>query len=111
MAETIIVAGHAKLPQGMAASRLFEVLAVTVEFELKYGVIINSSSTLASTHTQEYIANILIGHSLLDGIEPLIEKVNAGYHGKAQQAIIAAIKDLYTQFLMLQDRRRKSEYS
>jgi hypothetical protein len=108
MAKTIIVAGHAKLPQGMAASKLFEVLAVTVEFEPKYGVIINSSSTLASTHTQEYIANILIGHSLLDGIEPVIDEISEGYHGKAQQAIIAAIKDLYTQFLMLQDRRGKN---
>ena len=107
MAKTVIFAGHAKFPQGMAANKLFDALAVTAEVDLKYGVIIRFTSTLASLNTQRYIENIMVGHSLLDGLDPVLEEIRKGYHGKAQQAIIAAIKDLYSQFMNYYENAKK----
>lgn len=95
---TVFIAGHAKLPSGMAAKSIFDTLTITAEIDRKYGVIVDASCTLATDHGKEFISRILKGHSLRDGIEkPLIE-LKEGYLGKANNALIAALKDLYKQY-------------
>jgi len=41
--KTLFIAGHAKLPQGMAAKSVFETLTITAEVDRKYGVILEAS--------------------------------------------------------------------
>ncbi|MBO2532101.1 protein of unknown function [Planifilum fulgidum] len=107
MAKTIMLAGHAKLPQGMAAKSVFETLTITAEIDRKYGVIVQASCTLATDHAQAFIGELLKGYSLLDGIEPVLEAIREAYHGKAKQALVAAAKDLYGQFLLYRDKEAK----
>ncbi|UTR12914.1 DUF3870 domain-containing protein [Evansella sp. LMS18] len=99
---TVFIAGHARLPQGMAAKSMFETLTVTVEVDRKYGVIINASCTLATDHGREYIGSLLKGYSLKnDGVEEIAQCVQENYRGKATNAIIAAIRDLHIQYKAL----------
>ncbi|MEC1157201.1 DUF3870 domain-containing protein [Cytobacillus horneckiae] len=95
---TYFIAGHAKLPQGMAARSLYDSITITLELDFKYGVIVDASCTLATDHGKEYIRQLLRGYSLNDGIEDIIGKIKQHYRGKAGQAIQAAIKDVYIQF-------------
>ncbi|MCM3178060.1 DUF3870 domain-containing protein [Cytobacillus horneckiae] len=95
---TYFIAGHAKLPQGMAARSLYDSITITLELDFKYGVIVDASCTLATDHGKEYIRQLLRGYSLNDGIEEIIVKIKQHYRGKAGQAIQAAIKDVYIQF-------------
>jgi hypothetical protein len=97
--QTIFVAGHSRLPQGMAAQSVYETLTITVEVDTKYGVIIDASCTLATHHGREYIGQLLKGYSLLDGFEEPIKAIQHHYRGKATNAIIAAFKDLHIQYL------------
>lgn len=97
--KTYFLAGHARLPQGMAAQSVFDTLTITVEIDKKYGVVIQSSCTLATDHGREYIQQILKGHSLQDGIDGIVEMIREGYRGKAVNALIAAVKDLYSQYI------------
>lgn len=102
--KTIFIAGHARLPQGMAAKSVFETLTVTAEVDCKYGVIIEASCTLATDHGREFIGHVLRGVSLKDGIDGAAAYLQQYYRGKATNAIIAALKDLHFQFqLMKQD--------
>lgn len=96
--KTIFIAGHAKLPSGMAATNVFETLTITAEIDRKYGVIVDASCTLATEHGREYISRLLKGHSLQDGIDIPLEQLKNGYLGKANHALIAALKDLYKQY-------------
>lgn len=96
---TYFLAGHSRLPQGMAAQNVFESLTITVEIDKKYGVIIEASCTLATEHGRHYVQQILKGHSLQDGIEEIVEIFKNDYRGKAANALIAAIKDLYNQYI------------
>lgn len=96
--KTVFIAGHSRLPQGMAAKSMYETLTVTVEVDRKYSVIVEASCTLATEHGREFIGNLLKGYSLKDGIEEPIAEVKNSYHGKATNAIIAALKDLHLQF-------------
>ncbi|NRD79671.1 DUF3870 domain-containing protein [Bacillus sp. BRMEA1] len=99
---TLFIAGHAKLPSGMAAKSIFETLTITAEIDKTYGVIVDASCTLATEHGRDYITRILKGHSLRNGIDKPLEEIKHFYLGKANNALIAALKDLYKQYEALQ---------
>ncbi|MEH7342554.1 DUF3870 domain-containing protein [Bacillus sp. JJ1532] len=96
--KTIFIAGHARLPQGMAAKSVFETLTITAEVDVKYGVVLEASCTLATEHGREFIGRILRGTSLKDGVEDTIKEIQTFYRGKATNALIAALKDLDIHF-------------
>lgn len=95
---TLFIAGHARLPSGMAAQNLYETLTITAEIDKQYGVIITASCTLATQHGQDFVHHLLRGLSLQDGIDKPIEAVKNNYLGKAGNALISALKDLYKQY-------------
>ncbi|RFU66012.1 DUF3870 domain-containing protein [Peribacillus glennii] len=82
----------------MAAKSVFESLTITVEIDCKYGVILEASCTLATEHGRNYVSSLLRGHSLREGIDFPLQLIQTHYRGKATNALIAALKDLYTQF-------------
>ncbi|MBM7648103.1 hypothetical protein JOC78_001043 [Bacillus ectoiniformans] len=96
---TYMIAGHARLPAGMAAKNLYDTLTITAEVEGKYGVIVEASCTLATEQGRQYIASLLRGYSLMDGIEELLARMDHNYFGKASAAIESALKDLYKQYV------------
>ncbi|KAB7708836.1 DUF3870 domain-containing protein [Bacillus aerolatus] len=96
--KTLIVAGHARLPGGMAAKSLYETITITAEVDRKYGVIIEASCTLATEHARTYFSSLLKGYSLQDGLEEPLEEIRTRYLGKAGNALESALKDLYKQY-------------
>ncbi|HBW34863.1 DUF3870 domain-containing protein [Desulfosporosinus sp. BICA1-9] len=99
--KTIMIVGHSNLPQGMAAQSLFGTFAIVTEIDKKYGVIIRVSCTLVTQQAQDFLATILVGSSLKDGLEDVFAEIKSTYHGAAQNAIIAALKDLHRIYLTL----------
>lgn len=100
---TIFIAGHARLPSGMAAKSVYDTLTITAEIDKKYGVIISTSCTLATEHAQKFVEQLLRGYSLKEGIEEPLKKVRAHYFGKAGSALESALKDLYKQYEKIND--------
>lgn len=98
MRNTIFIAGHSRLPSGMAARNMYETLTITAEIDKKYGVVVSTSCTLATDHARRFLEDLLVGYSLQDGIVPLIERVEQHYLGKAKHAIMSALQDLYKQY-------------
>ncbi|AUJ25409.1 MULTISPECIES: DUF3870 domain-containing protein [Virgibacillus] len=95
---TVFIAGHARLPSGMAAQSMYETLTITAEIDRKYAVIVTASCTLATDHGKEFVQHLLRGHSLQDGIDKPVEMIKAHYLGKAGNALASALKDLYKQY-------------
>lgn len=95
IARTIFLAGHAALPQGMAARSTYSHLALVVNIDPKYSVITQASCTLVTAQAEQHIREILVGRSLKEGIDGIIEEFKVTYRGAALNAIIAALKDLY----------------
>ncbi|MDQ0163626.1 DUF3870 domain-containing protein [Bacillus alveayuensis] len=104
MGNLLFLAGHARLPQGMAARNVYETLTITVEIDRKYGVIVEASCTLATEHGREFIGRLLKGISLKDGLEEPIRILQENYKGKGANALVAAMKDLYSQFEQIKDK-------
>jgi hypothetical protein len=95
---TLFIAGHARLPQGMAAKSMFDTLTITAEVDKKYGVIVQASCTLATNHGRDFVEKLLRGYSLQDGIDEPIKVFQNLYRGKAANALVAALKDLHAQY-------------
>lgn|SRR5699024_363216 len=95
---TIFIAGHARLPSGMAAKSIYETLTITAEIDKKYSVIVSTSCTLATSHGRMFVETLLKGHSLQDGIEFPLKKMEEHYLGKAGNALQSALRDLYKQY-------------
>ncbi|MDY0406846.1 DUF3870 domain-containing protein [Virgibacillus sp. 179-BFC.A HS] len=96
--KTIFIAGHARLPSGMAAKSIYDTLTITAEIDKKYGVIVNAGCTLATVHGREFVQQLLRGHSLRDGIAGPEKEVRNHYLGKAGNALVSALHDLYRQY-------------
>lgn len=103
---TVFIAGHARLPSGMAAKNMYDTLTITAEVDKKYGVIISTSCTLATLHGREFVQQLLRGYSLQDGVDEPVAKVKSHYLGKAGSALESAIRDLYKQYELY---RKKTE--
>ncbi|MBM4763011.1 DUF3870 domain-containing protein [Bacillus sp. B15-48] len=101
--KTLFIAGHAKLPQGMAAKSVFDTLTITAEIDRKYGVILEASCTLATEHGREFVGKLLRGMSLTDGIDEAVAAIQMYYRGKATNALIAALKDLDLHFQQIKE--------
>lgn len=104
---TIFVVGHARLPQGMAAKTQYDTLALTTQVDRRFGVITSASCSLVLDHTRDYVTQLLVGYSLLDGVEELCKDLERYYFGAARNALIAAIRDLGRKF---EELREKTEY-
>lgn len=102
---TIFIAGHSRLPSGMAAKNVYETLTITAEIDKKYGVIVTASCTLATEHGRNFVEHLLKGHSLQDGIEKPIEVIRKHYLGKAGNALASAVKDLHKQYLLYKEKQ------
>ncbi len=96
--KTIFIAGHARLPQGMAAKSVFETLTITAEIDVKYGVDTRSILYIGNRAWPGIYWTFIKGISLNDGVDDAIEAIQTYYHGKAANALIAALKDLGLHF-------------
>ncbi|WP_343752550.1 DUF3870 domain-containing protein [Lentibacillus halophilus] len=95
---TVFIAGHARLPSGMAAKSIYETLTITAEIDKTYGVIVTANCTLATEHGRDFVHHLLKGHSLQDGIDTPEHIMKEHYLGKAGNALVSALNDLYRQY-------------
>ncbi|MBE1554021.1 DUF3870 domain-containing protein [Sporosarcina limicola] len=107
--KTIFLAGHARLPQGMAAKSVFNTLSITAVVDTKYGVIIDASCTLVTDHGREFIKQVLTGYSLKDGIDEPTAAIKKYYQGKATNALVAALKDLSLHYNQINEDDQKKK--
>ncbi|MCL6631836.1 MAG: DUF3870 domain-containing protein [Alicyclobacillus herbarius] len=92
------IAGHGKLPSGSAAKAAYDTLALTVEIETKHAVILSVECTLATQLGRAFVSELLRGCSLKDGVDGMIDEIRLHYHGAAKAALIAALKDLESEY-------------
>lgn len=95
---TVFIAGYARLPAGMAAKNVYDNLTITAEIDKTYGVIVAANCTLATEHGRDFVKQLLRGYSLQDGIEQPIAEIKEHYLGKANNALVSALRDLYKQY-------------
>src|SRR5699024_2790160 len=95
---TNFIAGQARLPSGMAAQSMYEILTITAEIDKKCRENVSTRCTLATLYAKEVLKQFLRGYSILERTEAATKSIQEHYYGKAGSALESALKDLYKQY-------------
>ena len=84
-------------------SSMFDVLFVGIILDRERGNIINITCNTVSHITEEFIKSIILGYNLIEYIDEIEEEIKDRFHGIAQKAIIAAIKDARNKYMLIKN--------
>ena len=77
----------------------YDLLAIVAVVETRHGVILDVEATVLTAAVREFIHGILVGVCLSDPMEPVLEHFNKYYRGNAKRSIVAAVSDLFAQWI------------
>jgi hypothetical protein len=94
----VLISGYAKLPSHITSSKLYETLVVVVTVEMDTGVIKEADCSLSTGLSRRFVAQLIDGYSLEDGIGKLVRKFDTRFYGSTRKAIITALKTIYEKY-------------
>lgn len=94
----VLFSSYAKLPTGTAASEMYKVLAIVILIDVETGIVVDADCTLSTKLSERFLASKIVGYSFTDGIEGLINHINAIYQGSAKKAVISALRIIYEKY-------------
>jgi hypothetical protein len=97
--ETIVLfSGYARLPGGTVASELYGVMALVLLVDIQTGQILEADCTLSTRLAERFVSRLLVGYSLKDNPEKLIQQINLVYQGSAKKALITALRTILDKY-------------
>ena len=98
--DTVYFISYARLPNGIAAGKLLEVVGIGLIINKTSGVIEDISCTLITEEAKLFIKDIAVGFNLHDRpIEDLLTSISLRYHGLSQKAVCVAISGAYDRYI------------
>lgn len=98
---TIYILGTSRISKNDPIAALYDILFIGIILERKSGEIIDSTCNMARDVTSDFIKSILVGYNLKDDLEDIVYEIQDRFHGIAQKAVIAAIKDARNKYMMM----------
>ncbi|WP_020676144.1 DUF3870 domain-containing protein [Geopsychrobacter electrodiphilus] len=92
LAETILVTGYAPSPQGTAMNSIYKYVGVILEIDPQTDRIINAEFTFVTSLARDFIARVIQGYHLKDGVEGLCQKIRTRYLAPSTEAVNACVK-------------------
>ncbi len=94
-ANTIIIAGSARLPEGVTAKHVFGYLTIELEIDLVDSIVVDISCALMPSLGEKILQNALLGSNIHEGIEEAIIQLDKRFFSVTRRAVIAALEDAY----------------
>ncbi|RJQ06491.1 MAG: DUF3870 domain-containing protein [Bacillota bacterium] len=95
---TVFFTGYARLPSGITASKISDVVGVGVEVEPETGKVLNAECTLSTALAREFFQRLVVGRSLDTEFPVIIQTIERRYHGSAQKALVTALKTVLEKY-------------
>ena len=73
--ETVLVTGYAPSPHGTAMHSLYKFAGVVLEIDTQTDRIVNAEFTFVTSLARDFIARLIQGYNLNDGLEGLFQKI------------------------------------
>jgi hypothetical protein len=97
--DRIYVSSFAKLPAGIPSENVYKVLDIGLVINQQTGEVEDLSITLLTDVAIKFLREIIIGFNVLDqDLSILVEEIKLRYHGSAQKAVIAALKNVVIKY-------------
>ena len=94
----ILFSGYAKLPTGITASEMYNVIGIVVLVDTETGIITDADCTLATGLARRHVSTALIGRNITNGPDELIRLIDQIYQGSAKKAVITALRIIYDKY-------------
>jgi len=102
MNNEVFLTGYAKLPDGITAKELYDVIALALVVNRRTGEIMEAEITLSTNVARNFISRVLVGENLED-ISNIETKIMNSYYGSANKAIVTATKICHSKFKKIKD--------
>lgn len=96
--DTIFLTGYARLPAGITASKISDVVGVGVEVDPVSGKIADAECTLATELARGFFRRLVVGRNLDTEFALVVKTIERRYHGSAQKALVTALKTVLEKF-------------
>ncbi len=97
-ANTIIIAGSARLPENTTAKHVFGHLTIELEIDHSDSTIVDFSCTLSPSLGEKMLRNALLRSKIEEGIRDAVKQLEERFSGATKKAMIAALEDTYKQY-------------
>lgn len=98
----IFISGYAKLPKGITAAELYDVIAVGLLINKKTGEILDAEASLVLDVAQCFLKNNLIGKNINE-IEYIERILKESYFGSARKAIVSALRTCHEKYRLVME--------
>lgn len=95
---TILVTGYAKAPQGSSMYEIYKYAGMVLEINPHTHEIVDAEFTFVTDLARDYCRRLIVGYSLSNGIEPLIERIKTHYFAPSTHSVIVALKAAVTRY-------------
>lgn len=100
---THIVSGSAMLPKGTGVSEDRKYISVVWEVDWEKGIILNAEFNTLTSLLGGWLAKLLKGYDLGQGIDPLFNQIEERCHIVSQRAFIKALEAAYQRYMDLRN--------
>lgn len=105
---SILVAGYSRLPAQSPAQEVLKVLSVALEVNPETGIVLDAECGLISHVAKRIARDCIVGFSLPDELEMIIDSIERRYHGAAQRALIMAVREAAKKFCEVRGRQGRN---
>lgn len=106
--KTVLVTGFAQVPRGTTLYEHYKTVGLVCVIDIETEVINEAEFTFVAGLTNRYLASLLQGYCLKEGINPLLDKVRKHCLMPSQGAIIQAIRSAWDRY---QESKGKIDYT
>ena len=106
--DTIIIAGRARVPEGITAKHVFGCLTIELEVDPVNSVVVDISCTLVPHLGEKILSNALLGNKIEEGIKEAITQLNKRFFNVIRRALIAALEDAYRWYKKALEKRAQN---
>lgn len=96
--DTILVTGYAPAPKGSAMYEAYKTAGVVLEINPATNILVNAEFIFVTELAKDYVARLVCGYDLSQGIEPLIDRIQLHYFTPSTESVVMALRVAYQRY-------------
>ena len=96
--DTILVTGYAPAPKGSSMYEAYKTAGVVLEIDPTANVLVRAEFIFVTDLAKDYVSRLVSGYDLSNGVEPLVERIQAHYFTPSTESVVMALRVAYQRY-------------